>query len=177
MLEQGAWFREGLFFSRRRLRQLLYHRDLEGHINPGTALGKPWTTGGEESLPWESVDFLSMIPDTVTTLRLALVRASLCYLCNSSVATPCRGLAEVSALSFRTGLSDRHHCHVCVAMLFLLFSYWQERTGVRPCCKEDERHSQNGGCFGISSLYMQLIFESKSRGRTVPAAGFIYSLL
>lgn len=160
MLEQGAWFGEGLFFSRRRLQQLLYHRDVEGLVNPGTALGKPWTTRGEEWLPWDSMDFrisgfpdfLSMIPDTVASLRLALVRVGLFYFCNSSVAMPCRELAKVSAPSCCTGLSDRCHHRVCVAMLFLLSPPWQERAGVCLHCKADERHLQNGGWFGISSV-------------------------
>lgn len=61
-------------------------------------------------------------PDRARALRLPLARASSFYLCNSSVAAPCRELTSVPALPFCTGLSDRHHCHVYIARLFLLSS-------------------------------------------------------
>lgn len=93
-----------------------------------------------------------MIPDMVTTLRLALVWASVFYLCNSSVSIACGELAKVSLLFPFALASLAEAIAACVQCYFFPFLVGRKELESAHVCKADGRHSQNGGWFSISSL-------------------------
>lgn len=107
--------------------------DVEGHITSGTALGKPSATRGRSDFHGRAFPWFQTQLNPEARVGHGKLDLPLQQQCGYTL----QGLAKVSALSLCTSLSDRHHCHMCVAVLFLLFPSWQVKSWRLPKYTKD----------------------------------------